>query len=75
MESHKRTLLKTVTWRIIAVIITFTISWVLTRRIDLAAGIGTSDAIIKLFVYYAHERVWCKVPFGLPKPTEKDYQI
>jgi len=34
---------------------------------------GLADTLIKLGVYYAHERCWLKVQFGKPKPPE--YQI
>ena len=59
-EARKRThsLLKTLSWRVIATAITFISSFILTGEILLAAGIGGLDAAFKMVVYYGHERVW-----------------
>jgi len=49
------------------------VAWSVTRKVELAASIGLADTLIKLGVYYAHERCWLKVRFGRAKPPE--YQI
>lgn len=73
MESHARSILKAVTWRVTALLITTAVVWFATGKAELAATIGLLDTGIKLGVYYAHERSWLKVKFGLPRPS--DYQI
>lgn len=73
LESHFRTILKTLSWRLVATGVTFLVAWLLTGRIAVAAGIGLSDTFIKLFAYYVHERAWNRVQFGKVKPVE--YQI
>ena len=75
VESHKRTFLKMITWRIVAVLITFTVAYIATRKLNVAAVIGLSDALIKMPAYYFHERGWNKIKFGRTKPTKEDYQI
>ena len=54
-ESHKRTLIRAISWRIIATLVT-------------AAFTGLSGAIvINIFMtiaHYIHERVWLKVNWG-----------
>lgn len=67
MESHFRTVLKTVSWRIIATLITFSIAMLFTQNVELSAGIGAADMLMKLAAYYGHERAWIKVNFGKPK--------
>ncbi len=73
MESHFRTIIKSVTWRAIALIITTTIALIVTGQWELAASIGIADTIIKLFAYYGHERIWLKVNLG--KLKSPDYEI
>ena len=73
MESHARTILKAVTYRVGGLFLTSAVAWVLTRRMDMAATIGLADTAVKLVAYYLHERIWLKVKFGRQKPPE--YQI
>ena len=73
MESHFRTIIKSLTWRLTAFSITTTVAWVIIGRVELAASIGLADTLIKLFAYYGHERLWLKVSFGRQKLP--DYQI
>jgi uncharacterized membrane protein len=55
MESHKRTVIKSVTWRIVATLVT-------------AYFTGLSGAIIiniwMTIAYYLHERAWVKIKWG-----------
>ncbi len=74
-ESHKRSLVKAVTWRVIATLVTFLVAYLLTGEIAIAAGIGLVDSAIKFFAYYFHERTWEKIQFGRPKEVPDDYQI
>ncbi len=75
MDSHKRSILKAFTWRVVATIITFAVSYVLTKKIELAAGISLSDTFIKVFSYYGHERIWERINFGRKKIPSEDYTI
>jgi len=54
----KRSLWKTITWRLIATVITMGATLVLTGRVDLAASVGVLDAVLKLGAYFLHERAW-----------------
>jgi uncharacterized membrane protein len=73
METHARTIAKSLTWRTWAFFITALVVWVATRRLEFAATIGLADTAIKLFAYYAHERLWLRIPFG--KPKVPDFEI
>ncbi len=73
METAKRSLLKAMTWRVLATLITSCVAYVLTGKIAFALEIGTLDTLIKLFIYFAHERVWQRIPYGKIEP--RDYQI
>ncbi len=65
MESHKRSIVKTMSWRIIATIVTFTVAYLFTKEVVLATGIGLADATIKIVAYYSHERMWNGIGFGI----------
>ena len=73
MESHGRTIMKALSWRVIATLVTFTVAWIITGELTFAAEIGLADTVIKLGAYYLHERTWMRVSFGKLKTPE--YQI
>ena len=58
VDTQKRTITKTITWRITASLTTFVIAWILTGDLLIGASIGTIEAIAKIFLYYFHERIW-----------------
>ncbi len=74
MESHRRSITKTLTWRIIATFVTISVVYAFTREFALSAGIGLADTVVKLFAYYSHERMWDRISFGRKKEKE-DYMI
>ena len=63
-ESHVRSMLKALSWRIVATTTTTTIAYFLIGQIDTALKIGGIEFCIKFFIYYFHERVWQLVPRG-----------
>ena len=63
-DSHIRSVLKGISWRIIATTTTTTIAWLATGDVTTALTIGGFEFFIKLFVYYLHERAWLLVPEG-----------
>ena len=64
METHSRSLLKAVSWRVTGTIDTMLISLVITGSLKLAAAIGLTEVVTKSLLYYLHERAWLKVPYG-----------
>lgn len=44
--------------------VTALVAFLFTKSVVLSAGVGLSDTIIKLFIYYLHERAWNRVAFG-----------
>ncbi|MCS1409333.1 MAG: hypothetical protein M2R45_02513 [Verrucomicrobia subdivision 3 bacterium] len=63
-ESHLRSLLKGLTWRLVATGTTMLIAWLTSGDVMLALKIGGIEFVAKFFVYYLHERVWLCVPMG-----------
>ena len=70
MDSPRRSIIKTISWRLWATLITATLAWSLTGSLEFAATIGLFDTTVKLLAYYLHERFWARVPIGLA--TEAD---
>lgn len=60
-ESHTRSLLKGLTWRILATSTTTIIAYIITGQIDSALRIGFLEFFAKLAIYYAHERIWTQI--------------
>ncbi len=63
-ESHLRSILKGLTWRLLATATTITIAYFILGEIGDALKIGGLEFIGKLFIYYLHERAWQMVPRG-----------
>ena len=68
MASHiKRSVLKTITWKITASLDTFVIAWILTGDQKLGGSIAGIEVLTKMFFYCFHERVWNKIKWGKKK--------
>ncbi|SFU30008.1 Uncharacterized membrane protein [Pustulibacterium marinum] len=65
LESKKRHLAKTITWRIVGTIDTMTIAWIVTGDPMTGLQIGGVEVFTKMLLYYLHERVWYKWNFGI----------
>lgn len=73
METHQRSILKAVTYRVMGFIATGCVAWLITKDPKAGLAVGAADSLVKVVGYYMHERIWMKVKFGkLPPP---DYQI
>jgi uncharacterized membrane protein len=63
-ESNTRSLLKAVSWRIIATVTTISIAWLVLGDVSLALKVGGIEFVTKFAVYYFHERLWQAIPHG-----------
>lgn len=70
-ETHTRSVLKGVTWRVVASATTMAIVYVLTGNLELVASVGALDVGAKIFFYYLHERGWGKVRWGTVAVTNR----
>lgn len=55
---------KTCTWRVLASLDTFLLSWLITGNVTMGASIASLEVLTKMFLYYAHERQWEKPKFN-----------
>jgi len=67
MERRRRSLLKAVTWRIIAIITLGYLSYYFTNDLETTGLITISFNVIQIFLYYVHERLWIKIKWGQKK--------
>lgn len=64
VATKKRSLVKTLTWRIIATTDTFILAWLFTSDEVIAASIAGLEVVTKLILYYVHERGWSSLEWG-----------
>lgn len=63
--SARKTLFKTISWRVIATTMTFVISGTVLKAFDeIALYIALIELFTKFVLYYFHERLWLKIPLG-----------
>ncbi|AUC74734.1 DUF2061 domain-containing protein [Olleya sp. Bg11-27] len=67
LESRKRHIAKTVTWRVIGTMDTMLLAWLISGDPLMGLKIGFAEVITKMLLYYLHERAWYKINFGLTK--------
>src|SRR3978361_1332551 len=73
VTSPKRSIAKTITWRIIAEVDTFTVSYLITGSMAWSLSIVGIESTTKTVLYYLHERAWGRIGWGTdarPSPPE-----
>lgn len=68
--SHKRHILKTITWRIVGTIDTIILGWIISGDPNIGLSVGGAELFTKMFLYYLHERIWYKTEFGIKRKDE-----
>ena len=63
-DSNIRSIVKGVSWRAVATTTTIIIVYVFFGRLDLAIAAGVLETILKVGLYWAHERAWFKINWG-----------
>jgi uncharacterized membrane protein len=73
MESNARSLAKAVSYRVLGSTGTALVVLVLSGNLKISLGAGALDMLLKIALYFLHERIWNYIPYGRPKPPE--YEI
>ena len=55
-----KSLLKTISWRVLASTDTLMIAWLLTVNLKTAGSIMSLEIFTKMFLYCVHERFWTR---------------
>ena len=66
-ETNQRSIVKGISWRIVATATTIIIIYFFFGRLDLAIAAGLIESVLKVGLYWAHERAWFKVHWGKKK--------
>jgi len=64
METHKRSIAKAVSWRIVATLTTMLLVFIFTGNLVASGGVGLTELLSKTVIYYFHERAWNATDFG-----------
>jgi uncharacterized membrane protein len=70
--ARTRSLVKAVTWRMVGSLDTFMLSFIIARLFHqgvahaatMAGSIASVETVTKVLLFYFHERVWARVPWG-----------
>ena len=65
-EMLKRSIVKTVTYRVFIIILDFVAIYVLTGKVTVALGFMLVSNLYTTVVYFLHERLWNKIQWGKP---------
>ncbi|MGA3406208.1 MAG: DUF2061 domain-containing protein [Candidatus Bathyarchaeia archaeon] len=68
-RTTKRSLVKAITYRIVIVILDFTVIYLLTGKVDIALGFMLISNIYTTAAYFIHERIWNKIKWGIKQNT------
>ena len=63
-ENIKRSIVKTISWRVVGTLATVTISYLITGTLALAFSIGGIELVSKMVLYFFHERTWNNIKWG-----------
>jgi adenylylsulfate kinase len=72
-ETKARSIAKAITYRVLGSSSTAAIVFLFSHKLSLSLGVGVLDSVVKIAMYFVHERVWNYIDFGRPKPPE--YEI
>lgn len=63
-ESHARSVMKAVSWRVLGTLVTSALVFIFTKRLVLSIAIGAVEFVSKIAIFWFHERLWDRLPWG-----------
>ena len=60
-SSKKRSIIKAVTYRMLSSLVTCLMIYFFFRDASLSISVGFVDLLLKIVIYYLHERIWIKM--------------
>jgi uncharacterized membrane protein len=64
MEKPIRSLVKAISWRLVATVTTIFLVFVFSKDLALGTMVGITELVVKTILYYLHERMWNLSDFG-----------
>ncbi|MEM3640710.1 MAG: DUF2061 domain-containing protein [Candidatus Bathyarchaeia archaeon] len=71
MEKPIRSFVKAISWRIVATLTTVLLVFAFTGNVIISGGVGFAELVMKIVIYYVHERVWNIVDFGRERKVKE----
>ena len=71
VNSNKRHLIKTFSWRVIGTLDTILLGWLITGNPFTGLKIGGVETVSKMLLYFGHEKLWYKINYGLDVRNKK----
>ena len=63
-ETNRRSIVKGITWRVVATTTTVVIVYFFFGRLDLAIMTGVIESVVKIALFWGHERIWHQIKWG-----------
>src|SRR5574341_2586454 len=63
-ETHARSVMKAVSWRVMGTMATSLLVFVFTRKLVLSLAVGGFEFVSKIGLFWLHERVWDRLRYG-----------
>ena len=63
-ETHTRSVIKTISWRVLATVTTMSLVYIFIGDATIALSVGGIEVILKMLIYFFHERTWNKIKWG-----------
>jgi uncharacterized membrane protein len=64
-QGRRRALVKTAGYRLLMILITISVAWIVVGDVGTAIDIGIVANVLKTGTYYAYERLWDRISWGL----------
>ena len=72
-DSNARSFAKAISYRVLGSTGTAMVVFFFSGNMTLSMGAGALDMLVKITLYFVHERIWNHIPYGRTKPPE--YEI
>jgi uncharacterized membrane protein len=70
-DSRWVSLIKGISWRFLATSLMILMSYIVIGDAKVALNIGLMDFVLKIGIFYLHDRAWSHVPYGLTSSSER----
>jgi uncharacterized membrane protein len=60
-DSHKKSIPKALSWRLLASMVIFASVYLFTGEAILSINVTIIDVVLKIILYYFHERAWMRI--------------
>ena len=73
VDSHARSLVKSISWRVIAFFVTLVVVYAITEEATLSIKVAAIANLVKTILYYLHERIWNRLHWGRASIVSRDH--